>query len=67
MTISKLQASLENIQSQLKIEKIYSLAKDTRIKSLEDLVVKLGYDPTNVNATKEGIRSKNEYITTLEK
>jgi hypothetical protein len=51
MTTSKLQVSLNNIQSQLKMEKISSLAKDNKIKSLEELVLKIGYDPTNVKAT----------------
>ena len=35
MVASKLQVSLKNIQSQLKLEKISYLAKDNKIKSLE--------------------------------
>jgi len=31
------------------MEKVSSLAKDNRIKSLEDLVVKIGYDPKDIN------------------
>jgi hypothetical protein len=34
MTASKLQVSLKNIQSQLKLEEISSLVKDNKIKSL---------------------------------
>jgi hypothetical protein len=49
---SKLQVSLTNIRSQLNVEKISSLAKDNKIKSLEELVLKIGYDPANVKATK---------------
>jgi hypothetical protein len=67
MTASKLQVSLNNIQSQLKLEKISSLAKDNKIKSLEELVLKIGYDPTNVKATEELLKKKNVDITSLRK
>lgn len=50
MTTSKMQESLNNIYSQLKLEKKCSLAKDTIIKGLEDLVLKLGLDPKDVKA-----------------
>jgi hypothetical protein len=53
MTAAKLQVSLNNVQSQLKLEKVSSLAKDNKIKSLEELVLKIGYDPSNVKAVKE--------------
>ena len=49
------------------MEKISSLAKDTRIKSLEDLVVKIGYDPSNMKDAEEIIKKKNVDITTLRK
>lgn len=64
---SRLQASVNNIHSQLKLEKISSLPKDTKIKSLEDLVIKRGYDPSNVKIVEEIIRRKNVDIATLEK
>lgn len=67
MTTSKLQASISNIQSQLKLENISSLAKDTRTKSLEDLVIKLGYNPKDVKAVEEIARRKNVDITALRK
>jgi hypothetical protein len=47
---AKLQVSLNKFQTQLKLEKISSFAKDNRIKSLEELVLKIGYDPSNVKA-----------------
>ena len=50
MSASKLQVYLNNVQSQLKFENISSLAKDTRIKSLEDFVIKLGYNPKDIKA-----------------
>ena len=67
MEKSKLQVSLSNIHSQLKMEKISSLTKDTKIKSLEDLVIKLGYDPSNVKAAEEMIKRKNANIQALRK
>lgn len=36
-----------------------SFAKDTRIKALEDLVIKLGYDPSDIKVAKEMIKNKN--------
>ena len=53
MVAFRLQAPLNKVQSRLKIEKINSLAKDTKIKSLEYLVIKLGYKPTDVKAAEE--------------
>lgn len=43
-----------------------SLTKDTRIKALEYLKIKLGYDPNNVKATKD-IFKKNGDIQALRK
>ena len=42
MSLSKLQVTLSYTQSQLKVEKISSMAKYSRIKYLEDLVMQLG-------------------------
>lgn len=67
MAASKLQASLNNVHSQLKIERMSSMAKDSRIKTLEDLVVKIGYDPSDVKAVEEVIKSKNDDIHALRK
>jgi hypothetical protein len=39
-TAAKLQVSLNNVQTQLKLEKVSSFAKDNRIKSLEEMVLK---------------------------
>jgi hypothetical protein len=49
-TAAKLQISMNNVQTQLKLEKISSFAKDNRIKSLEELMLKIRYDPSNVKA-----------------
>lgn len=67
MEASRVQASVNNIQSQFKLEKIYSLDKDNKIKSFEDLVNKLGYDTNNVNVVERIIRRKNVDIATLKK
>jgi hypothetical protein len=49
------------------LEKISSFAKDNRIKSLEELVLKIGYDPSNVKALEEMIKKKNANIASLRK
>ena len=64
---AKLQVSLNNAQTQLKLKKISSFAKDNRIKTLEELVLKIGYDPYNVKATEEIIKKKNANISSLRK
>jgi hypothetical protein len=66
-TTSKLHISLNNFHTQLKLEKISSFAKDNRIKSLEELVLKIGYDPSNVKADEEMLKKKNDDIASLRK
>jgi hypothetical protein len=65
LTAAKLQVSLNNVQYQLKLENISSLAKDNKIKSLEELVLKVGYDPSNVKAVEELLKKKNADIVSL--
>jgi hypothetical protein len=67
LTAAKLQVSLNNVQSQLKLERISSLAKDNKIKSLEELVLNIGYDPSNVKAAEELPKEKNTDIASLRK
>ena len=67
MTLSKLQVTLANVRSQLNMEKFSSFAKYTRIKTLEYLVIKLGYDPANINVAKELLKKKNSDIAALRK
>jgi hypothetical protein len=66
-TASRLQVSLNNVQTQLKLEKISSFAKDNRIKTLEELVLKMGYNPSNVKEFEDMINKKNAYIVSLRK
>jgi hypothetical protein len=65
--VAKLQVSLSNVQTQLKLEKISSFAKDNKIKYLEELVLKIGYDPSNVKAAEEMLKKKNADIAYLRK
>ena len=67
LTAAKLQVSLNNVQSQLKLENISSLAKDNKIKSLEELVLKIGYDPSNFKEVEELLKKKNDDIAFLRK
>ena len=64
---AKLQVSLSNVQTQLKLEKISSFAKDNGIKTLEELVLKIRYDPSNVKAIEEMLKKKNVDIASLRK
>jgi hypothetical protein len=51
----------------LKLEKISSFAKDNIIKSLEELVLKIGYDPLNSKAVEEMLKKNNVDISSLRK
>jgi len=42
----------------MKLEKISSFAKDNIIKMLEELVLKIRYDPSNVKAVEEMLKKK---------
>jgi hypothetical protein len=58
---------LSNVQTQLKLENISSFAKDNGIKMLEELVLKIGYEPLNEKAVEEILKKKNDDITSLRK
>lgn len=49
------------------LERISSLAKDTNIKSLEDLVIKLGYNPSDLKGAEEIVKRKNIDIVEFRK
>lgn len=63
----QLQNSINNISAQFQLEKASSQPKDTRINSLEDLIIELGHDPKDVKATERVIKKKNYDITSLKK
>ena len=50
MIINKLQNTIINMTDQMNVDKASSYAKDLRIKSLEELVIQVGYDPAKVKA-----------------
>jgi len=67
MSLSKLRTALANVQSRLKIEKISSLAKGNKVNALEDLVIKVGYDPKDVKAAELVLKKKDADIAALKK
>ena len=67
MILQKLQNTLANIRDQIRLEKESSHTKDNRIKSLEDLVIEVGFDPSNVQVVDELIKNKNADIAALKK
>ena len=62
-----MQVTLANTQSQLKLQKVSSLAKDTKIKALEDLVLKMGNDTFDIKAAEEIVKNKNAKVSALRK
>lgn len=67
MVVYKLWDSLNNVTTQYKLERASSQAKDTRTKSLEDLVIELGHGLSDVKAIEKLIKKKNEDILALKK
>ena len=63
----KLQNSLNNTSTQLELEKASSLAKDNRIKSLEEIIIELGHDPKDAKGIKALIKKKEGDIAALRK
>jgi len=63
----KLQNSLNNTSAQLELEKVSSLAKDNRIKSLEEIIIELGHDPKDPKGIKALTKKKEEDIVALRK
>lgn len=61
----RLQNSLHNIVDQLELEKASSQTKDNRIKSLEEIIIELGHDPTDPKGIQAFMKKKDEDITTL--
>ena len=67
ITTHQLENSLSNTTTQLQLEKASSQAKDTKIKSLEDLVIELGHDPKDIKAAERLIKKKNDDVVALRK
>ena len=62
-----LQKTMSNLQDQMSLDKASLHAKDLRIKSLEDLVIQTGVDPSNIQVAQALIKQKNEDIVALRK
>ena len=67
ITAHQLQNSLNNTSAQLQLEEASSQAKDTRIKTLEDLIIELGHDRKDVKVAEQLIKKKNDDIAALKK
>ena len=67
MSAHSLQNIICNMQDQMKMDKASLYAKDLRIKALKDLVLQVGYDPTNIKAVEALVKKKNEDIAALRK
>ena len=67
MSANKLQNTILNMQDQMKMDKASLYAKDLRIKALEELVLQVGYDPSNIQTGKILVKKKNEDIAALRK
>ena len=67
MVAHRLQNSLENTTAQLHLEKASSLAKDNRIKTLEEIIIGLGHNPKDVKGIEALIKKKDDDIAALRK
>ena len=67
MLAHQLKESLSNTYAKLDLEKISSLAKDNRIKTLEEIIIEFGHDPKDAKGIKALIKKKEEDIDALRK
>ena len=58
---------MNNTSAQLDLEKASSLAKDIKIKSLEEIIIELAHDPKDAKGIKELMKKKEEDIVALRK
>jgi len=49
------------------LEKVFSLEKDTKIESLENLMLNMVYYPSDINVVEELIKKNNTEVATLKK
>ena len=63
----ELKESLKNTNTQLDFERMSSLAKDNRIKSLEDIIIDLGHDPSDPKGVKALMKKKDDDLNALKK
>lgn len=65
MLAYQLQNSLDNTTAQLHLEKASSLAKDNRIKSLEEIIIGLGHVPKDAKSIQALIKKKKRTLLPL--
>lgn len=58
MNSIKLEKTLINLQTQMKLDKASPYANNLKIKALEDLVIEVGADPSNIEVAKALIKQK---------
>lgn len=63
----ELKESLKNTNTQLDFERMSSLAKDNRIKSLEHIIIELGHDPKDRKGVKALMKEKEDDLNALKK
>ena len=64
---TQLENTIFNMQDQMRLDKTSLQEKELRIKSLEDLVLQIGVDPSNIQVAHTLIKQKNDDITALRK
>ena len=67
MSVTNLQNTIINMQDQMNLYKGSLYAKYLRIKALEDLILQIGVDPSNVQAAEVLIKKKNDDIVAFRK
>jgi len=63
----RLENSLKNTPAQLELERASSLAKDNRIKALEEIIIELGHDPKDIKAVKALLKLRDAGFAALRK
>jgi hypothetical protein len=63
----ELKESLKNTNTQLDFERMSSQAKDNRIKSLEEIIIDLGHDPSDPTGVKALMKKKDDDLNALKK
>jgi len=63
----ELKESLKNTNTQLDFERMSSKAKDNRIKSLEEIIIDLGHDPSDPTGVKALMKKKDDDLNALKK
>jgi len=67
MLANQLKESLTNTNTQLDLERMSSITKDNRIKTLEEIIMDLGHDPKDAKGIKALMKKKEDDIAALKK